>query len=239
MKLVAFTIVLNGFPWLPCIFTTLNRLSIDWHWVIVHGAAKNVKCSAHCTEIEPQLSTDGTTEFLRNISTHPRIAILEKPIWEGKIEMVNSAVATIKDECVLMQIDADELWTHYQLTEMLSWMWDKEPWSAAKFKCRYFVGPHLITKGEYGNKRDEWVRAWRFLPGMSFKSHCPPLLNEQRTVYFGSWVFDHYSWATKEQVDFKTKFYGYNKSDWEGLQKSRNLSGYFPWVGDDTEVNSI
>lgn len=265
MKLNAFTLVLNGMPTLPSVFFALNALpkSQPWHWYVVEGASLNVNCTAWCQEQEPTLSTDGTTEFLNMLSIHPRVTIFRKELWTGgKVEMANVALSEMREPGVLMQIDADELWQTAQLQEIAE-MFEDSPWLNARFFCRYFVGPDLITGGtnSYGNKSDEWLRAWRFVPGSRFVSHEPPRLEYPKGVCLDGGrymtreetlqrklIFNHYSYAFENQVHYKSLFYGYGEeglNGWRQLQQvSRGafplkLKTYFHWADSACLVHKI
>lgn len=250
MKLCVFSIVLDGFPWLPGIFTALQASRTDWQWIIVEGVAKNVLCSSHCRELEPRLSQDGTGDFLDSIASHPRVKIIRSESWDGKIAMCNRALEELSEPCLLMQIDSDECWRPDQL-ELLAHISDSWiPGDYAKFYCRYFVGPNIITQGEdcYGNMPYEWVRAWSWQKGMKFKCHCPPtmdhegrLMSREETKSMGL-VFDHYAYVTQDQIRFKTGLYGYGDTimSWIALQQNRQwpikLNAYLPWVDDKVEA---
>lgn len=252
MSLTVFTLVLNGMPTLPCIYYTLMSLNIDWRWVCIEGTAKNVQCSRHCREIEPGLSNDGTTQFLESIASNPRVHYVRQDSWNGKVEMCNTSLEFIKEPCLLMQIDSDELWRADQIEKLHMLCEDWPVGGSAKFYCRYFVGPNLIVVGEnaYGNKPTEWVRAWSFQKGMKFDSHCPPVLDGNRgtmmsreqTARLGL-VFDHMAYVNKEQVEFKCKYYGYTNCDWDELQKVKefpvHLKSYLPWVDDKACVTKL
>lgn len=243
MKLVAFTIVLDGLPWISSIFTALQSSRTDWQWIVVEGVANNVLCSSHCRKIEPRLSRDGTTEFLDSIASHPRVKIIRQELWEGKIAMCNRVLEELSEPCLLMQIDSDEYWRPDQL-ELLahiseSWI----PGDSAKFYCRFFVGPSIITQGTdcYGNMSYEWVRAWSWQKGMRFTCHCPPQMDHQgremsreETKSLGL-VFDHHAYVTEKQVQFKCDYYGYgNILGWIALQGNQvwptKLDAFLPWV---------
>lgn len=245
MKLEAFTIALDAMPWLPYTFVELNRLDIDWHWTIVVGVANNVKCSSHCKEIEPRLPRDGTMKFLNSIRNHPKISIVQKTIWQGKIEMVNFALKHIKEPCVLMQIDSDELWNSHVLKEIFLGL-STRPSIGYAFRCRYFVGPNLYCKDQdtYGNYDYEWVRAWHRQPNQMFNSHCPPVLDGQDLGRVG-WTFDHMAWVYPEQVKFKEKYYGYRGAyaGWKRLQEHKEfpspLKPFFSWADEKSMVYQL
>ncbi len=264
MNLNVFTIVLNGMPTLPSIFFALNALPRQqpWHWYVVEGASLNVNCTAWCRNQEPTLSTDGTSEFLDMLASHPRVTVIRKDLWTGgKVEMCNAALAEMRDPGVLMQIDADEIWQTPQLQEIVE-MFEVNPrYMTARFYCRYFVGPDLITGGTncYGNKSGEWLRAWRFAPGCRFIKHEPPVLTEP-PAYLGGLhfareetmqrklIFNHYSYAFENQVAYKMLFYGYGEQglvQWRALQQlhksvfPQKLKDFFHWADGGAVVNKL
>jgi hypothetical protein len=143
-----------------------------------------------------------------------------------------------------MQMDADEVWQPSQL-RVVSTLFDRfEHARGAMFLCRYWVGPrrYVCTPNAFGNHTAyEWIRAWRFTPGMKFDSHEPPVIagaspyvSHAATSQLGL-VFDHYAYATREQIEFKAMYYGdgYSPEAWDRLQELRgpvDLCGVLPWV---------
>lgn len=235
MKLVFFTIVHNGMPWITHHYPELRRLAIPWQWIIVEGAAAPEHCTSWCSQQPPSLSTDGTSEYLDSIYFDTRITLLRSELWHGKLSMVNAAMEAIFEPCLLVEIDADELWTSSQLTA-LHHLFTKHPRAhLAYFYCRYFVGPNLYlsTRNGFGNHTDyEWLRAWRYAPGMRFKSHEPPVLEgaTQHPLLHADTeraglVFDHMAWATEPQVAFKCRFYG-SRANKRGALYSSALDGW-------------
>lgn len=225
-----FTLALDAMPWLAASFAELNRLTdIPWTWTIVEGAAMNVKDTRWMQAQPARLSTDGTTEFIDAIAHHPRVRISRFEKWEGKVEMCNAALAGLSAG-VLMQIDADELWTADQLREIVHLFEDDPALMHARFHCRYFLGPNIITT-DNGNP-NEWLRAWRFTPGMKFDTHEPPVLSGNKgkglsrleTRGMGL-VFDHYSWGLPKHVAMKEKLYGKRHAGalegWKKLQANK------------------
>lgn len=252
MKLVAFTIVLDGEPFIERHLPVFHQLTIPWQWIVVEGAAGNTADTAWCKEQEPRLSLDGTHEYLSLL--HGTIHhIWSEDLWLNKTDMCNAALACIHEPCVLMQIDADEIWTAEQLEKIVTLFEEHPTLAAARFACRYFVGPALLLQGEhcYGDFDNEWLRAWRFTPGDTFAAHEPPLLRQ------GSWpherydslqkdesrklglVFDHFPYVTEAQVAYKEKFYGYTGllDQWKALQRNQEwpvpLSRFFAHVSGD------
>ena len=254
MKLVLFTIVLDGMPYITWHLPMLNRLRCDWVWHIIEGVALPKACTTWCRPIEPRLSNDGTTEYLDSIAAHPRVRIHRKAAWNGKIEMVNVPMGLLDSQCLLLQIDSDELWQAGQI-ETIRQMFIREPEkNHALFTCRYFVGQNLaVTKrGGYGNRNGEWLRAFRVEPGMAFSSHEPPVIADlapsafmpEETERLGL-VFDHYAYATLKSVQFKEDYYGYKGAvaAWERLQANREwparLRNFLPWVDTDSLVEQV
>lgn len=247
MKLYVFTITLDGMPWLPVIYANLNATGLDWKWIVVEGVAAPVNCTSHCQSLPPRLSNDGTTQFMESLATDPRVAHIKKELWQGKVEMCNAALATIKEPCLLMEMDSDEIWLAHTIDQFYD-MVEKDfvPCTAYQFRCRYFLGPGIVTHGfgAYGNYTEyEWIRAWTFLPGMTFNTHEPPVMSvNYKSRLIVDIIFDHYAWFSRKQVEFKCAYYGYANGveGWERLQKNTvwpaKLKDYLPWVDDNAQV---
>lgn len=258
MKLVAFSIVLDGEPFIERHLPIFQKTNLDWKWIVVHGSAQNNGSTSWCKPQEPRLSRDGTTEYLKSIKMNGTgtVIVVEDERWESKDQMVNTALNFIKEPCVLMEIDSDEIWSPPQLERIVEIFSFDPILQLMKFACRYFVGPNLITVGKhcYGDMDYEWNRAWKFVPGSRFKSHEPPILDtpvtyfaDKDTTRAEGLVFDHFAYATEAQVAYKEKFYGYDGAvnGWRALQKHFenpdaqpvSLSRFFPWVkGDEPKV---
>lgn len=117
--------MLNGEPFIRHHIEVLRQLPFKWHWHIVEGVADlkhdtawSLQFGGRITDEIHQngLSNDGTTEYLDDIKEQypENITIYRKPhgvFWDGKLEMVNAPLANIHQECLLWQVDADELWT--------------------------------------------------------------------------------------------------------------------------------
>jgi len=124
-----FTIVLNGEPFIRHHIEVLNHLPFKWHWHIIEGVANLKHDTAWSLKLGGTISDeihhkgrskDGTTEYLDELAgRYPgNITVYRKPegvFWDGKIEMVNAPLVNIKEECLLWQLDVDELWTIEQL----------------------------------------------------------------------------------------------------------------------------
>lgn len=244
-RLNVFTIVLNGMPWIQRVYTSLAQCPLDWRWTIVHGVAEPVADTDWCNEIETP-ADDGTLPYLRTIAANSlgRITLIEQARWPGKTAMCNAALATFTEPGILKQQDADEVWTPAQ-DRILPAMFERNQQAhGAMFLCRYWVGPNrfVCTPGVFGNNTGyEWIRAWRFVPGMRFERHEPPMLlgakqyvSHAATAQLGL-VFDHYAYATRAQIEFKSDYYGadYDPNAWDRLQAMRgpvDLCGVLPWV---------
>jgi hypothetical protein len=254
-KLHILTIALDANIFLHHQLYTFNRLDVDWTWYVVEGSSMNSGSTSWCNPQPPRLSRDGTTEFLNQIRNHPRIVVIQRQSWKSKDEMVNAALDRIGDAGVLVQVDADEIWLPGQLSDIFNILQGNE-YSSAQFFCRYFIGQNIVITSEngYGNRPEEWLRAWKFRPGMRFSSHEPPvLLGNLRLPKLGrvetrdmGLVFDHYAYSTAEQLKYKEKFYGYKDalSKWNLLQCNQawpvnDLKKFLPWVGDGVTADLL
>lgn len=186
--------------------------------------------------------------------------------------MVNAALAGRalkhigeKEESFLVwQMDSDELFSAAQIAECRRMFLRDESKNAAYFWCRYFVGEDKIitTRNCFGNHPEyEWLRVWRIKPGMLFKTHEPPVIDGLKLNPFThaetearGLVFDHHSFTTRAQVEFKSRFYaGANNPNarhykglverWEKFQAQtewpRQAIEVFPWVEPHCMVDRI
>ncbi|BAY33281.1 group 1 glycosyl transferase [Nostoc carneum NIES-2107] len=272
-----FTIVLNGEPFIKYHIEAFKHLPFKWHWHIVEGVADLKNDTAWSINLGGYisqkihingLSNDGTTEYLNELrEKYPQnITIYRKPngsFWNGKREMVNEPLFNINEECLLWQIDTDELWTTEQICAARQMFIDNPNKTAAFYWCWYFVGNNLIisTRNCYTqNPHQEWLRTWRYKPGAVWVAHEPPRLEEP--LLNGQWldiakinpflhheteskglIFQHFAYVTPEQLQFKQEYYGYSNAvaQWLALQANSKfptlLRDYFTWVGDDTMVD--
>jgi glycosyltransferase involved in cell wall biosynthesis/ADP-heptose:LPS heptosyltransferase/predicted Zn-dependent protease/GT2 family glycosyltransferase len=273
-----FTIVLNGKPFIEHHIKAFERLPFEWHWHIIEGVAELNHDTAwskqHGGRVASKihrhgLSRDGTAEYLDELAEQfpKKITLYRKgggAFWDGKLEMVNAPLAKICEECLLWQIDADELWATEQLITARNLFLAHPEKTAAFYHCHYFVGENLVitTRNTYGNNTGyEWIRTWRFTPGCRWLAHEPPRLC--RPAGNGQWsdlaaiaplrhadteaaglVFQHFAYATPEQLEFKETYYGYAGAlqQWTQLQRQRQfpvaLKAHFAWVKDEARVNT-
>ena len=273
-----FTIVLNGEPFIRHHIEVLNHLPFKWHWHIIEGVANLKHDTAWSLKLGGTISDeihhkgrskDGTTEYLDELARrYPgNITVYRKPegvFWDGKIEMVNAPLVNIKEECLLWQLDVDELWTIDQLCTARHMFIEHPEKTAAFYWCWYFVGENLVisTRNCYAqNPQQDWLRTWRYKPGAVWATHEPPILveplpNEQWRNVAGvnpflheeteeqGLIFQHFAYVTPEQLQFKEQYYGYKNalSQWTALQEQTQfpilLRQYFPWVRDATMVDT-
>ncbi|MCC3529438.1 MAG: class I SAM-dependent methyltransferase [Microcoleus sp. PH2017_22_RUC_O_B] len=273
-----FTIVLNGEPFINYHIEVFKQLPYQWHWHIVEGVADLKHDTAWSLQNGGRItdeihsngrSNDGTAEYLDELAQlYPEnVTVYRKPegiFWEGKREMVNAPLENINEECLLWQVDVDELWTVEQIcTARQMFIYHPEK-TAAFYWCWYFVGEKLVISSRncYAqNPAQEWLRTWRFKPGYVWVAHEPPRLAEplsdgesrdvaavnpfvhEETETRGL-VFQHFAYVTPDQLQFKEQYYGYVNavSEWRVLQAQTKfpvrLSQYFSWVQDGTMVDT-
>ena len=273
-----FTIVLNGEPFIRYHIEVFKQLPFKWHWHIVEGVAELKHDTAWSLSLGGKVtdeihrngrSNDGTTEYLDKLKQEypDNITIYRKPkgiFWDGKREMVNAPLDNINQECLLWQVDVDELWTQEQICTTRQMFIDNPTKTAAWYWCWYFVGENLviITRNCYAqNPQQEWLRTWRFKPGMNWQKHEPPCLGQLGGD--GEWydvaavnpfrheetekqglVFQHFAYVMNKQLQFKETYYGYKDAvlQWSKLQKQTQLPvllrEYVGWVHDETMVNT-
>lgn len=273
-----FTIVLNGRPFIERHIETLSQLKNRWHWHIVEGVAELNHDTAWSRQSGGRitdelhregLSQDGTTEYLNELAArYPgQVTVYRKPagcFWDGKLEMVNMPLRNIHEECLLWQLDADELWTSEQIEFAHRLFMARPDKTAAYYYCHYFVGADRVitTRDTYGNNTGyEWLRTWRFTPGCRWTAHEPPRLCRptangelidlatinpfrHKETEALDLVFQHYAYATERQVRFKEFYYGYAGAveQWRKLQGHSEfpvrLGEFFSWVKDEAMVNT-
>ncbi|QSV54662.1 MAG: FkbM family methyltransferase [Dolichospermum sp. UKL201] len=272
-----FTIVLNGQPFIQYHIEVLKQLPFKWHWHIIEGVADLKHDTSWSVQLGGNISDelhkngrsyDGTKEYLDELAKlYPNnITIYRKPegaFWDGKREMVNAPLANIQEECLLWQIDVDELWTLEQICTVRELFISNPEKTAAFYWCWYFVGEKLIisTRNCYAqNPQQDWLRTWQFKPGAFWAAHEPPILvkslldgKHQNIAAINPFlhneteknglVFQHFAYVTLEQLQFKQEYYGYSNavSQWLALQANNEfptlLRDYFAWVGDETRVD--
>ena len=208
-----------------------------------------VKDTAWMGNQQGRVSHDGTNQLLSALASHPRITVNSKPEWGGKTEMINAALTAFKKDGILLQMDSDEIWTADQLRRLNSIFSANSEYNTVKVKMDYMLGPNVISTSSngYGNRSNEWVRAWRYSVGLWMECHEPPVFNGNRgrvcerdesESILGPIL--HMAWVTPQQVAYKQRIYrgGYENAceQWEALQANtdwpvKDLKTFLPWVG--------
>ena len=271
-----FTIVLNGQPFIRHHIDVFRELPFRWRWHVVEGVASlehdtawSLAGGGHIDESlhHRGLSNDGTSQYLDRIAAaFPDAVTLYRKaadaFWSGKREMVAAPLPNLTEPCLLWEIDADELWRPEQIISVRRLFQSQPSRSAAFYWCDYFVGPDIVISTRYNyaqNPAVEWLRTWRFAPGMQWLAHEPPILasraangqlrdvatlnpfTQAETESAGA-RFQHFSYGTEEQVRFKEIYYAQGHlENWRRmnaeLRRSKFLHEYFPWVTDATMID--
>jgi hypothetical protein len=191
------------------------------------------------------------------LASHPRITVNSKPEWGGKTEMINGALTAFKKDGILLQMDSDEIWTADQLRRLDALFAANPETFTVKVAMDYMLGPNVISTSSngYGNRKDEWVRAWRYSCGLWMERHEPPVFNGNRgeicerdksESILGRIL--HMAWVTPQQVAYKQRIYrgGYENAadNWEKLQKNKSwpvgdLKQFLPWVGSGASADLL
>lgn len=265
MKVVFVTIVLDGMPFITHHYWQWQWLSVPWEWKIAEGVAAPERDTFWVRPMPPRLSNDGTTQFLDSIAAFDsRVQLFRKALWPGKAAMLNKLLETIYEPVLLVEVDHDETWSAEQIEKMVA-LFERHPKkNAGLFRCKYHVGPNLVTSpyGSFGNHTEyEWLRAWRYECGMRFSKHEPPVMDgltlnaftHEETEKAGL-VFRHYAYATEAQVKWKQEYYGSSSNPkghlyagiiekWRTLQNVTQfpvrLQDYFPFVDDKAMVDRV
>ena len=216
-----------------------------------------VKDTAWMGNQQGKVSHDGTNQLLSALASHPRITVNSKPEWGGKTEMINAALTAFKKDGILLQMDSDELWTADQLRRLNALFSANPEYNTVKVKMDYMLGPNVISTSSngYGNRNNEWVRAWRYSVGLWMECHEPPVFNGNRgrvcerdeaESILGPIL--HMAWVTPQQVAYKQCIYrgGYEGAceQWEGLQSNtvwpvKDLKSFLPWVGNNGSADLL
>lgn len=264
MKKVAFTIVLNGMPFILKQIDIIMSVFDEWH--IIEGATLPLRDTEWCKIIDEKFfntqegeyygcSNDGTSEILdKLVNKFPgRVFVYRKgDLWSGKTEMCQCIQPIMKD-CILMQIDIDEIWKPEILKDIFNYCENNSGFDGMIFKCNFYVGPNLVIYDEdtHPNKKDVWTRLWVLKEQTEWESHEPPkikglsnMLGKDFTGECG-WIFDHYAYFFTKQLEFKENFYGYDGATvaWKIMQKCEDkkfrLYRFFTWIDNDDIVSRV
>jgi len=247
--------VKDGMPWLPLHLGQFDKLKCDWTYHLVHGAAANTGSTKWCALQPAGLSADGSTEFIKSISSHPNVRVYENQWWSGgKDAMFRTAIAKIPRPCVLFMPDVDEIFTAAQIEKIVGIFNDFPQATRMYFYCRYFLGRNILatsTNGCGNKDGHEWLRAVRWDRYSTFDAHEPVIVSGNKGYYVHrddtkqlGLVFDHFSWVLDSTVRQKCDFYNYRHGyeRWKRLQQRdkwplKNLSDYLPWVGQNASAD--
>jgi hypothetical protein len=216
-----------------------------------------VKDTAWMGNQQGRVSHDGTNQLLSALASHPCITVNSKPEWGGKTEMINAALTAFKKDGILLQMDSDEIWTADQLRRLNAIFSANPEYNTVKVKMDYMLGPNVISTSSngYGNRNNEWVRAWRYSVGLWMECHEPPVFNGNRgrvcerdeaESIIGPIL--HMAWVTPQQVAYKQRIYrgGYENTceQWEALQTNtkwpvKDLKTFLPWVGNGASADLL
>ena len=179
-----FTLILNGEPFIRHHIEVLKQLSFRWHWHIVEGAPELTHDTSWSLSSggklpaefhKDGLSVDETSIYLDELALQypDNITIYRKQreLWDGKIEMLSQPLKSIYEDCILWQIDSDELWTVEQLETGRAMFLRSPGKSAAFFWCHFFVGDNKVVISRNCNSqsiKQECLRAWSYRPGMKW-----------------------------------------------------------------------
>lgn len=215
----------------------------------------NTADTGWCRPQEPRLSTDGSHEYLRSLAkSDKRVTHIAKKKWANKTEMVNAAVEQIREPCILLEVDSDELHSVANIEKIIQLFGNDSTLGAIKMRCRYFLGPDIVAVGKdcWSNREFEWLRCWRFKPGMRWARHEPPVLEgvtgrtmNQAESDWHRLSFDHLAYCTPQQIAFKEKFYGYEglTNQWQALQNNTvwpvRLARFFPFVDSVVQADKL
>jgi hypothetical protein len=171
--------------------------------------------------------------------------------------MINASLTAFKKDGVLLQMDSDELWTADQMRKLTNIFTSNPEYNTVKVKMDYMLGPNVISTSTdgYGNRSNEWVRAWRYSAGLWMECHEPPVFNGNRGRVCGRDESEailgpilHMAWVTPQQVAYKQRIYrgGYEGAceQWESLQSNtkwpvKDLKTFLPWVGSGASADLL
>lgn len=237
MKRIAISIVLNGEHHLK------NQIFDSYifdEWIFVEGASQNTFCTSWCNSIPSEYHTNGTSvdntikvleeyqEYYSKTSDKKITILRPSGLWNGKLEMFNTALATIKEPCYLWEVDIDEYWDPYQIINAEKLMENTKA-DSASFACNYLLTDQIIVRGEWGESPGHgYRRLWKFQPGMKFLSHEPPVLEGCTRILspFLTPRFEHLSYYYEKDVIFKSKWYGKHEKiheGWKNIVKGRQV----------------
>ncbi len=273
-----FSLAFNGLPFIRHHLPVFCQLPFPWHWHVVSGLAEAEPARALSPPSagsitgklsHPGLTPDGTTAYLDRLAAQypDRLTLYRPPggvSWASRREMFNAPLSNIHQECLLWQVDPEDLWSVEQIIRARELFLADPERTAAFYYCYPFVGPHLVvtSRNTYGNQSaHEWLRTWRFSPGCQWTQENPPRLCHraqgkpvdlaainpfwQAETEAHNLVFQRFACATESQLAFQEACCGHGQAvhNWQRLQANRRfpvlLKDYFPWVSDLARVDRL
>lgn len=276
--IVFFTLLLNGLPYLhhhyPTFSAAAKALNTTFQWHIVEGVAEGRADARNPYsqdaidsrwKSDRNLSSDGSSQVVDELQNlHPGSVFVHRKsdgsVYRDKLQMVNEVAYSLDFDCILVQVDVDEIWSPSMIQDVYRLLdGAKNGKNCAYFDCHFLVGPKIVTTGEsggWGHAESEWLRAWKFKPLSFFLSHAPPVLVEEANN--GGWravdncvgkektrelgiVFSHYAYYEEKQAEFKSLFYGYGREGvegWRGMQHAempQKAGAWLPWLREGAE----
>jgi len=232
---------------LTIVFNGLHHLQHnDWakrmalffdKWVIVEGLALNSGSTAWCRDLRNSnwhnegLSKDGTTGFLYWLDKDYDNVTVLSDVWQSKDDMVNAGIQAFKTCCpirhrdpehFLWTLDVDEQFSEDDMIEAECMLGVTRGCNSAEFLSDYYVGEHLLAKGEWGEGvKLPYRRLWKW-KGERFISHEPPVMEGMTKPILLPQRFKHYAYYYEQDVKFKEQYYtGHDGiySRWKKLQE--------------------
>jgi len=87
------------------------------------------------------------------VYSNPGIFIKENHcFWVDKLQMVNTALQTIQHDCILFQIDVDELWSSFAIKSAYEYLTAaaaadtrQKQVNCLRVHCHFFIAPGTFT----------------------------------------------------------------------------------------------
>jgi hypothetical protein len=212
---IGFTIILNGLHHLKHrnYAEYLLKNCLDY-WVIVDGASLSNGSTSWCNNMPENnhnngASIDGTIVYLKELENrYDNLKVVySENMYASKDSQVNVAVEEIKKKYnsgFLWEIDVDEQWDVEDMLLSEKELIEKNG-KCGNFSCNLYIGKNLIVRGDWGEHN--YYRLWKW-EGEMFKSHEPPILENNDPVVKMNQRFNHYSYYFEKDVKFKSIWYG-------------------------------
>jgi len=152
------------------------------YWVVIEGLTRPGGSTGWCRDLQlPSRSDDGSHEFMMEFSdSHANVVYFSPGVkWNSKDDMVNEAMKVVKmwvDECLLWQVDVDEIWKASDLIKAENELIEKGA-KAGCFQFNHYIckrddGVQLIGRGEWGSGFNTRLFHWRKVIENATEIHC-------------------------------------------------------------------